>query len=148
VDLKIIEHIFKPYLSKHNLTLYDVEIVKEFGYKILRISIDKIGGIDVEELALANEYISERIEEYDQDLGEYLLEVCSPGAEKVLRSLEEVNESIGMYIHIEMPNAIYEGVLEDVVEDTIIIKINAKGRFKKVSIKYQEIKLIRLAVKI
>ncbi|MBO5711680.1 MAG: hypothetical protein J6R47_02475 [Acholeplasmatales bacterium] len=148
MDLKIIEHIFEPYLSKNNLSLYDVEIVKEFGYKILRISIDKAGGIDVEELALANEYISERIEEYDQDLGEYLLEVCSPGAEKVLRSLEEVNDSIGMYIHIEMPNAIYEGVLEDVVEDTIIIKINAKGRFKKVSIKYQEIKLIRLAVKI
>jgi hypothetical protein len=45
VDLKIIEHIFKPYLSKHNLTLYDVEIVKEFGYKILRISIDKIGAM-------------------------------------------------------------------------------------------------------
>ena len=148
MDLKIVEQIFEPYLSKNNLTFYDCEIVKEFGYKILRISIDKVGGIDVEELALANEYISERIEQYDQDLGEYLLEVCSPGAEKALRSLKEVSDSIGMYIHIEMPNAIYEGVLEDVVDDTIIIKINAKGRFKKVSIKYQEIKLIRLAVKI
>ncbi len=148
MDLKIIGEIFEPYLKKNNLTLYDVEFVKEFGYKILRISIDKKEGIDVEELALANEYISEKIEQYDQDLGEYMLEVCSPGAEKVLRSLEEVNNSIGMYIHIELPNAIYEGVLEDVVDNTIIIKINAKGRFKKVSIKYEEIKLIRLAVKI
>ena len=53
-----------------------------------------------------------------------------------------------IYVHIEIPNNIYEGYLENVVDDTICIKINAKGRFKRVNIKYEEISLIRLAVKI
>ena len=148
MDLKIIEKIFEPYLTENGLYLYDVEFVKEFGYNILRISIDKDGGIDIEDLAKANEFISVVIEKYDADLGEYLLEVSSPGAEKKLRNIEEVIDSIGLYVHIEIPNNIYEGYLESVVDDTVCVKINAKGRFKRVNIKYEEINLIRLAVKI
>ena len=49
MDLKIIEQIFEPYLTENGLNLYEVEFVKEFGYNILRISIDKDGGIDIEE---------------------------------------------------------------------------------------------------
>lgn len=148
MDLKIIEQIFEPYLKENGLYLYDVEFVKEFGYNILRISIDKDGGIDIDDLSKANEYISVVIEKYDADLGEYMLEVSSPGAEKKLRNIDEVIDSIGLYVHIEIPNNIYEGYLESVVEDTVCVKINAKGRFKRVNIKYDEISLIRLAVKI
>jgi ribosome maturation factor RimP len=148
MDLKIIEQIFEPYLEENGLYLYDVEFVKEFGYNILRISIDKDGGIDIDDLAKANEYISVVIEKYDADLGEYMLEVSSPGAEKKLRNIDEIVDSIGLYVHIEIPNNIYEGYLESVVDDTICVKINAKGRFKRVNIKYDEISLIRLAVKI
>ena len=148
MDLKIIEQIFEPYLTENGLYLYDVEFVKEFGYNILRISIDKDGGIDIEDLAKANEFISVVIEKYDADLGEYLLEVSSPGAEKKLRNIEEVIESIGLYVHIEIPNNIYEGYLEKVEDNVICVKINAKGRFKRINIKYEEISLIRLAVKI
>ena len=43
---------------------------------------------------------------------------------------------------------IYEGVLESVNENKITLKINAKGRFKKVVLDYEDIKIIRLAVKI
>ena len=148
MDLKIIEQIFEPYLEENGLYLYDVEFVKECGYTILRISIDKDGGIDIDDLAKANEYISVVIEKYDADLGEYMLEVSSPGAEKKLRNIDEIVDSIGLYVHIEIPNNIYEGYLESVVDDTICVKINAKGRFKRVNIKYDEISLIRLAVKI
>ena len=77
-----------------------------------------------------------------------MLEVSSPGAEKKLRNIDEIVDSIGLYVHIEIPNNIYEGYLESVVDDTICVKINAKGRFKRVNIKYDEISLIRLAVKI
>ena len=137
-----------PYLKEHELSLYSVEMVKEFGYLILRVSIDSKEGIDVETLAKCNEFLSIEIEKYDSDMPEYLLEVCSPGAEKLLRNLDEVKESIGKYIHIEVPGMIYEGTLEDVIEDEIHCRYNAKGRFRVLKVKYEEIKLIRLAVKI
>lgn len=148
MDLSCVENILESYLKENELSLYSVEMVKEFGYLILRVSIDKKDGIDVETLAKVNEYLSERIDQYDQDLPEYMLEVCSPGAEKELRNLDEIKENLGMYIHVEVPNMVYEGTLEDVNEENITMRINAKGRFKKVVIKHEEIKLIRLAVKL
>lgn len=148
MDLKVIETILDSYLKERDLSLFDVELVKEFGYLILRVSIDKKGGIDVNELAEVNEYLSERLDKYDQDMPEYMLEVCSPGAEKPLRNLSEISQNIGAYIHIEVENMIYEGVLMNLENDNLTVRINAKGRFKNVVLKYEEIKLIRLAVKL
>ncbi len=148
MDLHIVSEILNSYLQEHKLILYDVEFVKEFGYLILRVSIDKKGGIDVDELADVNEYLSERLDKYDDDMPEYMLEVCSPGAEKPLRNLDEILEHIGSYIHIEIEGMIYEGTLEKVEDNVIFIRINAKGRFKTVAIPYDKIKNIRLAVKI
>lgn len=148
LDLSKVSEILKPYLESNDLTLYDVELVKEFGYLILRVSIDSKDGIDVDTLAKCNEFLSVELDKYDSDMPEYMLEVCSPGAEKELRSLDEVKESIGKYIHIEVPGMIYEGTLEDVVDDVIHLRYNAKGRFRVLKVKYEEIKLIRLAVKI
>lgn len=148
MDLQITKTILEPFLKEHDLIFYDVELVKEFGYLILRVTLDKKGGIDVDTLGLANEYLSERIDKYDQDMPEYLLEVSSPGAEKVLRNDEEILDSIGMYTHVEVENMVYEGELVEADSSSVTLRINIKGRFKKMNIKKEEIKLIRLAVKI
>lgn len=148
MDLSVVNKLLEPFLKENNLELFDVELVKEFGYLILRVSIDRKGGIDVDTLASVNEFLSEAIEGYDNDMPEYMLEVCSPGAEKPLRSHEEIMDSIGMYVHVEIPGMIYEGILEDATEETVCVKVNAKGRFKKIVINKTDIKIIRLAVKI
>lgn len=148
MDLTIINSILESYLKENDLTLYDVEMVKEFGFLILRVSIDKKGGIDVDSLAKANEYLSEKLDSYDADWPEYMLEVCSPGAEKPLRNMQEIQDNIGAYIHVEILNMIYEGVLLSALDNNITMKINAKGRFKTVVVQYENIKNIRLAVKI
>ena len=148
MDLNVIKEILDPFLKENDLLFYDTVLEKEDGNLFLRVYLDKKGGITIDELALANDYLSERIDKYDSDLPEYFLEVSSPGAEKKLRNLAEVKENIESYIHVELPQMIYEGVLLDALDDgTITMKINAKGRFKKVSFNYEEVKLIRLAVK-
>ncbi len=148
MDLTIVKEILEPFLKENNLLFYDVALEKEDGNLFLRVYLDKKGGITIDELALANDYLSERIDKYDSDLPEYFLEVSSPGAEKALRSLDEVKENIDSYIHVELPNMIYEGVLLEALDDgSITMKINAKGRFKKVTFNYEEVKFIRLAVK-
>ncbi len=148
LDLKKVEALLLPYLNQENLTLYSLELVKEAGALILRVCIDKQGGIDLDTLASCNEYLSDALDKIDQDMQEYFLEVSSPGAEKELRSLEEVKLHQGSYIHLEVPNMIYEGTLLDVIEDVIQLRYNAKGRFKTIQIPYSEIKFIRLAVKL
>lgn len=148
MDINVTKEILEPFLKEHDLIFYDVELVKEFGYLILRVMLDKKGGIDVDTLGLANEYLSERIDKYDQDMPEYMLEVSSPGAEKVLRNDEEITDAIGEYIHVEVPGMVFEGVLQEADSESIVVRINIKGRFKNQIIKKEEIKLIRLAVKL
>lgn len=148
MDINVTKEILEPFLKEHDLIFYDVELVKEFGYLILRVMLDKKGGIDVDTLGLANEYLSERIDKYDADMPEYMLEVSSPGAEKVLRNDDEIMDAIGEYVHVEVPGMVYEGNLLEADLETVTLRINIKGRFKKQIIKKEEIKLIRLAVKI
>lgn len=148
MDLHVVNDILEPYLKEHDLQLYDVSLVKEFGYLILRVLVDKTGGIDIDELALVNDYLSERIDKYDSDMPEYMLEVSSPGAEKELRNEQEIIDAIESYIHIDTENMEYEGILKQVNEDDVVVRINIKGRFANKSIKKSEIKLIRLAVKL
>lgn len=142
------KEILKPFLEEKGLILYDSLLVKEDDNIILRVLIDNPDGlIDIDTLALANEYLSDRIDKYDDNMPEYMLEVSSPGAERELRNDEEIEKSINKYIHVEIPNMIYEGTLLEANVDQIVIRINIKGRFKNLAINKNEIKLIRLAVK-
>ncbi len=148
MDLKLIENLVMPYLEEQNLKLYSIEMVREYGYNILRVAVDKDGGIDVDSLALVNEYLSLKIDGLDNDLDEYLLEVCSPGAEKELRNEKEILDAIGSYVHVKTKDMVYEGNLIAFTNNTIELKINVKGRMQKVDVDYSDVKKIRLAVKI
>ena len=53
-----------------------------------------------------------------------------------------------MYTHVEVEGMVYEGELVEADDNSVTLRINIKGRFKKMNIKKEEIKLIRLAVKI
>ena len=87
LDVKIIEDLVKPICEEKGLMLYEVLWVKEYGFQVLRVSIDKPnGGIDSDTLGLVNELLSEKLDAYDDDMPEYMLEVCSPGAERTLRN--------------------------------------------------------------
>lgn len=148
MDINICKKILEPFLKEHDLIFYNVELVKEYGSLILRVILDKKDGLDIELLAEANEYLSNEIDKYDQDMPEYMLEVSSRGAERTIDNEDEMNEAVSKYIHVEIENMVYEGVLVSNDVDSITININIKGRFKKIPIKKEEIKLIRLAVKI
>ena len=148
MDINICKEILMPYLEEHNLIFYGSELVKEDGNLILRVMIDGENGIDLDSLAEANNYLSDRISKYDSDMPEYILEVSSPGAERLLRNDEEITKYIGSYIHVEKGQEIYEGVLLSYDLNEVEIRVNLKGRFKNFKIAKSDITLIRLAVKI
>ena len=145
LDVKSIEELVKPICEQKGLLLYEVLWVKEYGFQVLRVSIDKPeGGIDSDTLGVVNELLSEKLDAYDDDM----LEVCSPGAERTLRNKDEILAAVGQYVNVKTPDSTYEGTLLSYEGDTIVVEINIKGRMKKVSINEADIKKIRLAVKI
>lgn len=148
LDLHIVEDLVNEFLKDHEeLSLYSVEWANEFGYKILRVAMDKVGGINSDELGIVNDYLSEKLDAYEKELPDnYMLEVCSPGAEKPLRSEQEVLNSVGEKINVKTDKDEFEGKLLSFEEGILVIQINVKGRIKKVQVPYESIKEVRLAV--
>jgi ribosome maturation factor RimP len=141
-----IEELLQPILSEKQIKLYDIQFAEEFGFKILRVLIESDNGIDLDSLTIVNDYLSLKLDNEDIIDGEYMLEVSSSGAEKELRNDLEIEEAIGKYVHIEADSE-YDGYLEEADPNEISLKINIKGRIKKIKIEKKQIKKIRLAVK-
>ncbi len=142
-----IDKLIGDYLKENELDLYDVSWIKQYGFRVLQVLVEKKGGISIDELTAVNEVLSEKLDNDDVSDNEYMLEVSSPGAEKPLRNEKDYVNACGEYIHIKLEKEEYDGYLLEVNEETIKIKINIKGRIKELLVDRKEIKKARLAIK-
>ena len=151
--LEKIKQLIQPILNDHDVYLDDIEYVKEKNEWYLRIFIEKNNGhLDMDTCVAVSEAISDMLDQEDLIEDEYYLEVSSPGAEKPLKTLEKVQQSIGEYVYIQFKNStqgmneVYGTILN--VEGTQIeLQYMVKNIKKKCNIDYNDIAFIRLAVK-
>ena len=78
-----------PIGTRLGLEVVDVELVGEGRHRVLRVLVDRDGGVSVEECARLSEALSRELDLYDLSLGPYTLEVASPGLDRVLRKPAE-----------------------------------------------------------
>lgn len=79
-----VEVIVKPIMEDLNFELVDVEYVKEGRDHFLRISIDKEGGVDLNDCTPVSEKY-EAMDANDPIPEMYYLDVASPGAERPIK---------------------------------------------------------------
>ena len=137
MNTKNIEDILIPYLEKNSFKLYEVSFVKEAGMNILRVLVNKKGGINIDELAEINNYLSDELDRLDIPYDEYMLEVSSPGAEMPLRNRDEVLENVGQYININTGDKVYEGIMISFENDIVVIRVNLKGISKFLNLPFK-----------
>lgn len=87
-----------PILADLGLDLYDLD----FGAGLLKITIDKPGGVDLEVISLATRLIRREFEHQDPVPGEYTLEVSSPGIERSLRRPDHFTRVIGATVNVRL----------------------------------------------
>lgn len=150
--LKKITDLIQPILDENDVYLDDIEYVLEKNEWYLRIFIEKNHDhLDMDTCVNVSEAISEKMDEADIITNEYYLEVSSPGAEKPLKTLEKVKESIGSYVYVQFKNPtqgmdeVY-GTILNVDNDVIELQYLVKNIKKKCTISYDDIAFIRLAV--
>jgi ribosome maturation factor RimP len=103
-------------VAELGLELVDVELVREGQARILRLYIDKPGGVDVEDCSRVSQMIDPII---DNDLnlhGHDYLEVSSPGLERPLKSERDFVRYQGEWVELTLYRAIdgqkkYQGSL-------------------------------------
>lgn len=151
--LEKITNLIQPILAQHDVYLDDIEYVQEKNEWYLRIFIEKNNGhLDMDTCIAVSEDISQKLDEEDIISDEYYLEVSSPGAEKPLKTLEKVQQSINEYVYIQFKkptqgmDEIY-GTILNVDGENIELMYMAKNIKKKCNIVYDDIAFIRLAVK-
>jgi ribosome maturation factor RimP len=84
-----IVEVIAPVVGALDLDLYDIEITGAGKARVVRVMIDRVGGVDLEAIAAATEAISPVLDTPPVDtmlVGPYALEVSSPGLERPLRT--------------------------------------------------------------
>lgn len=74
--------LLEPQAVSAGLELVAVEVAGHAGSQVVRVYLDRQGGIDLDALAGANAWIAEALETQPELQGSYTLEVSSPGIER------------------------------------------------------------------
>lgn len=87
-----------PVVAAHDLELVDVEA----GAGLVRVVVDREGGVDLDGLASANRSVSAALDLLDPMPGRYTLEVTSPGVERRLRTPAQFARATGETVSVRL----------------------------------------------
>jgi len=98
----MVEKLIENTIEELGYILYDVEYAKEGKDYFLRIYIDNINGITLDDCEKVNNSIIDILDEADYIKTQYFLEVSSSGVEKVLRKDKQLQNHIGELIQLKL----------------------------------------------
>jgi len=127
----------EPTAASLGFTLWDVEYVKEGTDWVLRLTLDKPGalsgeapGISIDDCEVFHRAIDPILDEADPIEGSYMLEVSSPGVERVLTRPEHFEACTGLEVIARCFTAVngsrvFQGKLAGMKDDMILIETEA-----------------------
>ena len=87
--------------GQSEIEMVDVEYVKERDW-YLRVFIDKEGGIEIDDCQALSEKLEERLDAEDFITDSYILEVSSPGIDRVLRKQRDFQREQGKKVDVSL----------------------------------------------
>lgn len=94
------EALLLPFLNEKKFELVEVEYVKEGSEKILRVLLDKEGGIRIDDCETVSRFLSKALDEADFIDEAYLLEVSSPGLLRPFKKDRDFEKALGLEVEI------------------------------------------------
>jgi ribosome maturation factor RimP len=121
--------ILEPIASNMGLDLEDVEIKSAGKHSIVQVSIDKDGGINLDEVAQISNQISEALDAKEV-LGEkpYTLEVGSPGIDRALTLPRHWRRNNGRLVKINFGSNSEIGRIIESDDEKVSLEIKGKTR--------------------
>jgi len=117
-----VRDLVEPDLTSAGLEVVDVE----HAGAILRITVDRPGGIDLDTVSEAARRVSDLLDRHDVVPGRYTLEVSSPGIERSLRTPEHFARFVGTPVTVRTRPGVegerrVDGALESADGDGIVV---------------------------
>jgi len=132
-----IEQLVLPVVEDLGLELVDIEYQREDRGWVLRVYLDKEGGINLDDCAVASREISTLLDVEDLISTVYNLEVSSPGIERVIKKLADFQRFKGQTVKIKTNRScdpdgrgqnrkVFIGLLQGVQEEKILLTLTDK----------------------
>jgi len=126
-----LESVLDPAAEENGLELVAVEQAGGRKAPVIRVLLDREGGINLDALCEANGWVEDAIEKSGLVRGSYTLEVSSPGVDRPLRKREDFERFAGETATVKAKQSAgarttWTGVLLGVEGDSVLIESDGK----------------------
>ncbi len=123
--------IAEPVLESLSVELVDVEFKKEPAGWVLRLYIDKEGGVDLNTCQEVSEALNPLLDAEDLIPTRYFFEVSSPGIERPLRRREDYRKFVGEEVFVNTFSPVdsrrrFKGRLKEALAEKFVIECEGK----------------------
>ena len=96
-----LEALIEPVVESLGLELVEATFKQEGGRRVLRVIVDREGGVDLDTIAEASKKVSRRLDLEDFGQDSYTLEVSSPGVERPLKKPADFVKRVGERVKVK-----------------------------------------------
>ena len=100
VWLQDVQDLAATVAAQHGATLFSLEVGGDRRRTLVRVSVEREGGLSVEDCARISEELSRALDLHDPIPHAYTLEVATPGLDRPLRSAEDFVRFAGRKIEL------------------------------------------------
>lgn len=152
MENKTLEKNIQDFLTQRMLHLTELKWIQEGRSHILQVAISHPdGSMDLDTCSQVSLELSPYLDTLDIPYESYMLEVCSPGAERVLTGIDDIKQAVGKLVKIQFLHPLnksleWTGTLLAFDGSKGILEVRIKSVLKKLEFEYTNIVKIRLAV--
>ena len=123
-----LRELIGPAVEAAGVELWGIEYSAARRHALLRVFIDSRKGISVDDCARASRQISSVLDVEDPIVGEYTLEVSSPGADRALYTLAHYCQLAGSRIKLRLRlpyegRKVFVGTLSGTEDDSVLLAV-------------------------
>ncbi len=125
-----------PSIEALGFELWGIEFHANSKQSVLRIFIDHVDGIDIEDCVTVSHQITGVLDVHDPIKVPYTLEVSSPGADRLLFNVEQFTRYVGSVIKLQLNTKVMdrrrlEVQLCEVVSEGLMVVLNTPKKMRK-----------------
>ena len=122
-----IQAIAEPILADRSLELVELTCRPQGGQQLIRLLVDAVGGVTIQQCAQVNQLIGAALEQAARIEGRYTVEVSSPGLDRPLVSKRDFERALGEELRVtsgapEGRTLELQGMLLAVQHEAIVLK--------------------------
>jgi ribosome maturation factor RimP len=130
-----IMQLIEPVIESEGMEIVDVECLKMKFRWLVRIYIDKEGGVTISDCSEISKQVGDILDVYDVIPGSYTLEVSSPGLDRPLTRDKDFIKYRGSVVRIKTGEKLdgaknFHGILNDYLDEdgakTLVVDVSGK----------------------